>query len=103
MYCESICAPVLTKANIDLTIVGHDHQWRDIKAYSICRGAEYANYKKTEGAVCPHSPPYLLFIGRGLSLHKDTVIILKADKKNLTVRIQNSEGKTLASKSVRIT
>ncbi len=93
-YCQEFWSPVLDKADIDLALGAHDHQWRILEKNAECVNAECDSFKKT--ANCTHSPPYPQFIGGGPSVQQGTVMLLKADAIGLSIRMLNTKGKTLA-------
>lgn len=93
-YCQEFWSPVLAQANIDLTLGAHDHQWRVLEKNGPCPNKQCE--KLNQVGQCGHSSPHPLFIGGGPSLQEGTVMLLKADKRNLSVRTLNTAGKTLA-------
>lgn len=82
-------APVLDKANIDLMIAGHDHT-----PHFVDKGKTFARKQDQS----PQTPPYPVLIGGGPNMKGGeigTVMLIKANSKNLNVRMIDVNGKMI--------
>lgn len=93
--CRELWSPILVKAEIDLALAAHDHQWRVLQKNCACVVKKCEHFGQS--SACPHSPPYPLIVGGGPSLKEGAVMLLKADSANLSLRMQNCDGKEIAS------
>lgn len=81
---------ILNKEKIDLMIAGHDHS-----PYLAPKGKEFTLKDREK----PITPPYPVLVGGGPG--NGTVMLIKADSRNLNVRLLDAKGKELHKVSLQ--
>lgn len=80
---------ILNDAKIDLMIAGHDH-----KPHFVPKGKTFNRKQDNK----PQTPPYPVLVGGGPNMDGGeigTVMLIKADKKKLSVRMLDTKGKVI--------
>lgn len=86
--------PILSHANIDLALSGHDHTYKVLEQGKTLKVTHDPKYTENRGEW-EMTPPYPQMIGGGPDSNLATVMLLKADANTLQIRMIEAEGGTV--------